>query len=82
MENNKKLSIEEILGKQVLEILHTNNIYNLQIETDGTLSGSTQTVRGLPVTDYLQDIKIVIKNDKIIISAKVIESNVDVGKII
>lgn len=82
MENDKKTTVEQILGGQIMEIMRQENIYDLTIGPDGKLSGYRQTVRGLPVTDRLHNIQINILRSKITLSYEISDSDVDVGKII
>lgn len=81
MENNKKPSIDEVLGRQALEILKTAGIHNLRVENDSSISGERSTVRGLPVVDTLRNIKILIKNDRIIVDGDITDTYTDLGKV-
>ncbi len=82
MENSKKPSLEQILGKQAIALLNNAGIYNLKVENNGSISGEQQVVRGLPQTDYIKNISIRIDGGKIVIGGEITNSVTDLGKII
>jgi len=82
MENNKKPTLEQVLGKQALKILHDAEITDLCIEDDGSISGSRLVMGGLPTRVSIKNIELRICKDKIIIDGQVTDRHIDEGKII
>lgn len=82
MENNNKPTLEQILGRQTLELLRQAGIRNLQVEPDGSISGEQMSVNGLPQINHISGLEIRIEGTRIIIGGTISRSNTDVGKII
>lgn len=74
--------LEKVLGRQVIDLLYQAGISNLSLDDEGSVCGSMQVVRGLPATDYIRGLTIRIKEDKIVIDGKIVESIEDIGKVI
>lgn len=82
MEKNNRPSLEQVLGMQIITLLHDSGYTNLRLEDDGSISGERDVVSWLPETDYLKKISVRIKDDRIVIDAEITHSVVDGGKII
>ncbi len=82
MENDRKPSLEQVLGKQAVSLLKRAGVHNLRVETDGSVSGEREVLRGLPQTDYISNLSMSIKKNKIVIGGEIKKTITDVGKVI
>lgn len=81
IEEDKRSTVEQILGQQVMEILKGIGVGNMYVEKDNSISGNRTTVRGLPVVDSLKNIYVRVDNDRIIVDGNVVNSTTDLGKV-
>ncbi len=72
--------VEQILGRQVIDLLHEARITNLHLK-DGLVCG-TYSYQGYPESVYIEGLSLKIEGEKIIIDGKSTGSHVDEGKII
>lgn len=82
MENDQRPTLEQILGRQAMDLLSRSGIRNLRVEADGSISGEITSVNGLPQIDSISNLTIRVEGNRIVIEGKISGSTTDVGKII
>lgn len=62
MEKHKPKTVTDILGKTKVEALLGAGIQNIQVEKDGSISGTRDGNNGMPTVQYLKNITIEMSN--------------------
>lgn len=81
-EKDNNLDLLVALGEQALDVLHEAGIIDLNLNTDGSISGYRSVIQGVPVNQNVENIRLHIAGGKIRIAGNITESVVDEGKMI
>jgi hypothetical protein len=63
MEQGKPKTIQDILGKAKVDALLGAGVRNIQVEQDGSISGTRDGNNGMPTVQYLKNITVKMDND-------------------
>ncbi len=78
----QELAVANVLGAQVIDLLHKAGVQNLQVDKDGQISGETNEVYVYPTTTSLSNIHLALENGNIMIRAVITGNCENTGSVI